>query len=531
MNDNVAPTAMPETTKKKMPSPIWLVPIFALLLAGAVAFNAASERGPLVEIRFKSASGIEAEKTHVRFKDLVVGEVESVELSDDLEEVIVHARLEKSMASFLGDTTQFWVVSARVTGTQVSGLNTILSGSYIEMNRNGEPSRRKREFLGLEVPPLTELGTPGKRVTLNSDRGGALSVGSLVYYRQLPAGRIESRELSDDGREITFTAFIDAPYDKFISSETRFWNVSGFTVEAGSDGFAVNVESMAALLSGGVAFGPIDDRIGDPVADGAAFTLFPNLNTAEESLFSSGGEASYLYTVEFSEAIGGLRSGAPILYEGITVGRVVDVVVDADPLSPGPPRLYAVLRIEPSRLTNDEIDDGTFALIMDRLVASGLRMQLGVSNLLSGALNVNMVVIPDAELAAIDLEAKPYPAFPTAPSEIAAIARDVEDIIASLATLPLEDLVVSATSLLQETERLVSSPSIAALPQDVSELARTLTALTAQAEGALLGLSPDSELYLELTAATSELRDAATAIARLAERLEQQPNAIITGRN
>jgi len=531
MTDNAAPMATPETTTRKTPSPIWLVPILALLLAGTVAFNAISERGPLVEIRFKSASGIEAEKTHVRFKDLVVGEVESVELSEDLEEVVVHARLEKSMASFLGDTTQFWVVSARVTGTQVSGLNTLLSGSYIEMNRTGEPTRRKREFDGLDSPPLTELGTPGKRVTLNSDRGGALSVGSLVYYKQLPAGRIESRELSDDGREVTFAAFIDAPFDKFISSETRFWNVSGFAVEAGSDGLAVRVESMAALLSGGVAFGPIDDRIGDPVADGAAFTLFPSRDTAEESLFSSGGQASYLYTVEFSEAIGGLKSGAPILYEGITVGRVVDVVVEADPRSSGPPRLYAVLRIEPSRLTSEEIDAETFAQIMDRLVASGLRMQLGVSSLLSGALNVNMVILPDAEPATIDLDAKPYPALPAAPSEIAAIAREVEDIIASLASLPLEDLVVSATSLLQETERLVSSPSVAALPQDMSELARTITALSMQAEGAVLGLSPDSELYLELTAATSELRDAATAIARLAERLEQQPNALITGRN
>ncbi|MEO1421256.1 MAG: MlaD family protein, partial [Pseudomonadota bacterium] len=493
MNDHTAPEATPQTTKRKMPSPIWLVPIFALLLAGSVAFTAVSERGPLVEIRFKSASGIEAGKTHVRFKDLVVGEVESVELSEDLAEVIVHARLEKSMSSFLGDTTQFWVVSARVTGTQVSGLNTLLSGSYIAMNKSGEANSKKRQFTGLEAPPLTEPGTPGRRVTLTSERGGALNVGSLVYYRQLPAGRIESRELSNDGRNITFTAFIDKPFDTFITSETRFWNVSGFTVEADADGFAVKVESMAALLSGGVAFRQIDDKIGSPLAGGATFTLFPDRDSAAESLFNSGDQLSFLYTVEFSEAIGGLKPGAPIQYEGITVGRVADVVVEADPLSPGPPRIYAVIRIEPSRLTKDEIDAETFSTIMNRLVASGLRMQLGVSNLLSGALNVNMVIIPDAEEARIDLDAQPYPAFPTAPSEVEAIARDVQEIVASLAALPLDDLVVSATSLLQETERLVSSPSVAALPQDVAELARTLTALSAQAEGTLLGLSPDSE--------------------------------------
>ncbi|MEE4210427.1 MAG: MlaD family protein, partial [Parvularcula sp.] len=313
MTDRVAPTAAPESTERKLPAPIWLVPILALLLAGVVAFNAASERGPLVEIRFKSASGIEAGKTHVRFKDLIVGEVESVELSENLDEVIVHARLDKSMASFLGDTTEFWVVSARVTGTQVSGLNTLLSGSYIAMNRTGDATRRQREFIGLEQPPLTEPGTPGRRVTLISERGGALSVGSMVYYRQIPAGRVESRTLSEDGREVTFTAFIDEPFDAFVTSETRFWNVSGFTVEAGANGLAVKVESMAALLSGGVAFGPIDERIGDPVGDDAVFTLFPNRDSAEESLFSAGGQTAFLYTVEFSEAIGGLKPGAPIL--------------------------------------------------------------------------------------------------------------------------------------------------------------------------------------------------------------------------
>ena len=531
MTEPVAPLAPKSSSKTKLPSPIWLVPIFAAILAGAVAYNSITQRGPLVEIRFSAASGVQAEKTFVKHKDVVVGEVEKVELSDDLEHVVVHARLDKSMAPYVGDTTQFWIVSARVSRAQVSGLDTLLSGAYIEMDWTEVPTRKVREIEGLEAPPLTELGTPGRRVTLVSDRGGALNVGSTLYYRQLPAGRVESRELSEDGRRVTFTAFIDAPYDRFVNSETRFWNVSGLEIEAGASGLSVNVESLAALLSGGAAFGAFEDRLGGPLGEEASFTLFPSRRDAEESLFSSEGQVAFQYVVEFTEAIGGLKPGAPVQYEGITVGRVVDVVVDVDPTVIGPPRIYAIVRLEPSRLTKDEIIPAEFLETMDALVSVGLRMQLTVGNILSGSLALQMAILPDAEPATIDYDAEPYPMFPTAPSEITAIARNVEEVIASLASLPLEDLVLAATSLLQETEALVSSPSVAALPSDVAELARVLTVLSQEAEGTLQGLNPDSPLYIELTAATAELRLAAASIARLAERLEEQPNSLITGRN
>ncbi|MEL6365544.1 MAG: MlaD family protein [Pseudomonadota bacterium] len=532
MADRDIPEAPTTAAKPRRPSPIWLVPIFAAVLAGAVAFNAASEQGPLVEIRFRSAGGVEAGKTHVRYKDVVVGEVEEVSFSDDLEHVVVHARLDKSMAPYVGDTTQFWIVSARVNGAQISGLNTLLSGAYLEMDWTEKPSRRLRVIDGLASPPLTEPGTPGRRVTLVSDRGGALSVGSEVSYKQLPAGRIETRELSEDGRTVTFTAFITAPYDNFLTTESRFWNVSGLDIEAGSEGLLVNVESLSALVSGGVAFGDLDDRVGEPIEeDGVSFSVFPNQGAARESLFKFEGQEQFRFIVEFSESVGGLKAGAPIQFEGITIGRVVDVVAEVDREVVGPPRVYAVLQLEPNRLTKDAVDPDEFKLVLNALVASGMRLQLVMGNPLSGSLSVQMIQVPDAEPAAVDFSVEPYPALPTAPSEITALARNVEDLLASLAGLPLNDLVLAATALLQQTERLLSDPSMTALPGEVSELAQVLAAFSLQAEGTLQGLTPDSELYIELTAATAELRDAARSVARLAERLEEQPNSLITGRN
>lgn len=526
------PEADKSISKPNRPSVIWLVPVFAALLAAIVAYNARQELGPLVEIRFATAGGVKAHDTTIRYKDVVVGEVEEVSFSEDLNEVVVHARLEKSMAPHIGETTRFWIVSARVDGTQVSGLNTLLSGSYIEMDWVGQPTERVREFTALPNPPLTKPGTPGRRVTLISENGGSLNVGSEILYRQLSAGRIESRDLSADGQQVVFTAFVDAPFDEYLTPQTRFWNVSGFDVSTGANGVSLNVESLSALVSGGIAFGTLNGLSGETVdRDGATYSIFANRFDAEESFFQFEGQEEFRYKVAFSEPIGGLQPGAPITFEGITVGRVVDVVVEVDRSIIGPPSLYAIVQFDPGRLTDDEVDPAEFRQLIAGLVDLGMRVQLVSGNLLTGSLSMRLTIFDDAEPAVVDFTKEPYPSLPTAASEITALTRNFEDLLASLAQLPLEELILTATQLLRSGEMLLSDPSVKALPEDVALLAKAITSLSTDAQATLQGLSPDSRLYLELTEATHELENAARSISRLADRLEEQPNSLITGRN
>ncbi|MCG8441347.1 MAG: MlaD family protein, partial [Caulobacterales bacterium] len=512
---------------------------------GAVAWQSLNARGPSVEIRFESAEGVRAGRTQIRHKDVVVGEVEEVTLTEDLNAVIVKARLEKEMAAYLGETTQFWIVSARIDGSQVSGLGTLLSGSYIEVDWSGDPGQRRRSFEGLTAPPLTEPGAPGRRVTLRSDRGGGLNVGSTVYFRQLPVGRVESRRLSDDARHVVFDAFIDAPFHEQISAATRFWNVSGFDVTAGADGFTVNVESVDAFLSGGVAFEEISADIADPLTeDGAEFRIFASRAAAEESLFQDEGDEGYRFIAEFGESVRGLRAGAPIEFDGIRVGEVLDVAVEAIEDGEGELRIYAILQFQPSRLGLHDLPPAELRAAFDSMVARGMRLQLASGNLLTGALMVRVVEEADPEPAAIDFAAAPYPALPTGPSDTAALPRDVETLVNNLATLPMEDLVVAATSLLRNADEVVSVLAENGAPEALAEAARNLdtasedlpalvaglNALSGSADLALAGLGPDSEMYSELTAAARDLRLAARSIAELAERLEEQPNSLITGR-
>lgn len=526
-----APVAGTERRRSR-PSVIWLVPCFAALLGILVAVQSASQRGPLIEIHFATAGGVEAGETHIRYKELVVGEVERVDLSEDLLGVVVYARLEKEMAEYIGDTTEFWIVSAQISGTQIRGLNTLLSGSYIEMDFSGEPEVKKRVFQGLEDPPLTDPGTPGRRIKLVSKRGAGMAVGTTINYRQIPVGKVESRELSLDGMTVQSTAFISAPYDAFITTESRFWNVSGFRVGTTSEGLSVHVDSLSSLISGGIAFAAITNKAGAAInEDGHQFFVYANESEALESQFALDDQEGFRFITRFSEPAGGLKAGAPVSFAGITVGRVVDTVADIDRSVVGPPEIYSIIQLQPSRLTQEEVSEEEFRTVLAELVQRGLRAQLSMTNPLTGALSVRLALLPDQDEATLYQGESLYPEIPTAPSGVAALTRNFEELMASLASLPLEDLIVAATELLNTGSEVLSDPELRALPGEIRTLARGLSAFAVRAELALEGLSPDSELYVELSTTIAELEASARAVGRLADRLEEQPNSLLVGRN
>ena len=224
-------------------SKVWIVPIVALCVAVLVVWQSMSEQGPLVEIRFQKGHGITAGKTEVRYADVVVGLVESISLSPDLSQVIVEARLERFMTPYLGETTQFWVVKADFSGAGVSGLGTLLSGAYIEAGWETQPTEMRREFEGLNRRPLTQPGSAGRHFELTAPTAGSVSIGAPVFYRNLPVGQIEAVSMKEDFSAVTFTAFVEAPYDQLLNDTTRFWNVSGFDIDAGFDGLRLHFNS------------------------------------------------------------------------------------------------------------------------------------------------------------------------------------------------------------------------------------------------------------------------------------------------
>jgi len=534
---------------------VWLLPLAAITFAAYVIWQSYVERGPLVEIRFEGAGGVTAGETRIRRNDVDVGTVEAVRLADDLNSVIVEARLDPQVAPYLDDNTRFWIVNARINTTEISGLGTLLSGAYIEVDWDEVEGEKKTEFEGLREPPLTKRGTPGLRVTLNANEAGYIYVGSPVFLRQIEVGRVERRRLSVDASQVLFDIFIEAPYHENVYPNTRFYGVSGVEAQVNSDGATVRVESIAALFTGGIAFENTVEAIESEsmTRNGARYKLYDNRSAARDSLFDDDDEDDerFRFIAEFTGSVKGLKQDAPIEYNGLRVGRVASVSIFLPEEPGGPSRAYAVLQFQPRRFGLGEITPEALLETLQRYVEKGLRVQVATGNLLTGSLIVKLVDKPDAPLSTIDLDATPYPALPTTQSNIEAVTADVETLVRNLAALPLDSLVSAATSLLQDAGNLVSNPDIQKLPDQLSaslasiataaqrvetasaDLPTMVTALTSasrNADDVLEGLSPDSEIYIELAAAARELRIAAKSIAAFAELLEENPNAVFTGR-
>jgi len=532
----------------------WLLPIAAVMFAAWILWETYTERGPLVRIKFDNAGGVTAGETRLRRNDVDVGTVEAVRLAEDLDSVIVEVRLDPQVSPYLDDNTRFWIVNARINTTEISGLGTLLSGSYIEVDWDDEIGERQTDFEGLSEPPLTKRGTPGLRLSLSADEAGYIYVGSPVFLRQLEVGQVERRRLSDDGNKVMFDIFIEAPFQKFVFPATRFFGVSGVEAKLGSDGASVRVESIAALFTGGIAFeNPSDVSDMEPVVTASAreFTLYDSRSAARDSFFDGDDDARFRYLAEFKGSVKGLRRDATIEYNGLRVGRVVDVKAGLPKEAGSEAIAVATLQFQPRRLGLGEISPEELQTKLASYVDSGLRVQLATGNLLTGSLIVKLVDIPDALPAEIDQSTSPYPTLPVIRSNVEAVTADVETLIKNLSELPLSSLVSAATDLLEDTRGLLNDPEISGLPSQLSAslesigraaskveiasnnlptMVSALTSASRNANDVLEGLSPDSEIYIELSAAVRELKLAAKSIAAFAELLEENPNAVFTGR-
>jgi len=531
----------------------WLLPVAAVLFALGVLWQSVAGRGPLVSIGFASAGGVTAGETRIRRNEVDVGTVEAVRLADDLNSVIIEARMDPLVAPYLNEAARFWIVNAQVNTTEISGLSTLLSGAYIEVDWDDTRGDRVDAFRGLEEAPLTRRYTAGRRVTVSADEAGYIVVGSPVFFRQIEVGRVERRRLSDDARQVLFDVFIEDPYQNFLHPESRFYNVTGLDGHLDADGVSVRVESIAAFFTGGMAFVNPDVLAGiEPLSDdGSRFTLHAGRRQALETFVQGEEDERFRYSAVFPGSVKGLKLGAPIEYAGLPVGRVTDVSLRM-PDTPGTlAEAVAVLQLQPRRLGIVDTDPERVTDELDTLVSRGLRAQLSTGNLLTGSLVVKLIDDDSAPQASLDRDARPYPVLPTTGSNVEAVTRDVEQLIAKLSELPLTELVETATGLLRDTRGLVGSPEVAALParlddslesiaatasrvqvaaEGLPDLVSALTRASRNADDVLDGLTPDSEIYIELSATVRELRQAARSIAGFAELLEDNPSAVFTGR-
>jgi len=508
---------------------IWLVPLVAVLIGGWLAVQAVLQKGPTITISFVTGEGLEAGKTKIKFKNVDIGVIESVAVSSDHKRVIATAEIAKQASNMLVDDTRFWVVRPRISGGTVSGLGTLLSGSFVGMDI-GSKTAARRDFVGLEAPPVFASGVPGREFVLKSEDMGSLDVGSPVFFRRLQVGQVTSYELDADGSGMTLHVFVNAPYDKYVMNDTRFWHASGIDVSLETTGVKINTESLVSILIGGLAFQSPPDGGSKTEADALhAFSLFRD----REEAMKRHDNIVDTYVMKFTESVRGLQVGAPLDFRGIVVGEVAAIYTNYDPVK----KEFSIpveVRIFPERFTSRYASGGKGGRIAgatdpkeftNYLVAHGLRGQLKTASLLTGQLYVSMEFFPTAAPAKVDWSTNP-PELPTVPGNLQGLQDSITSLVAKLNKIPFEGISSDLRKTLQDADALLKTLDTEVAPEARS----TLAAARATLDSANNALQPDSAVLQTTGDTMRELSRMAASFRALADYLERHPEALLRGK-
>lgn len=543
----VAPHALPEAevAVRSGPSLVWLIPLVALAIAGWLAFKAYSEKGPTIHIEFNTAAGLAAGKTEVKFKDVAIGKVTGIDVTQDLTGVRVTAELVAGAERYLTEGTRFWVERPRVTASQVSGLETLLSGAYIAMdpvNRGDEA----RTFLGLEQPPLFTTAEAGKQFVLRAPTLGSLNIGSPVYYRDIQVGQVVGHDLDVEGRAVTIRIFVSAPHDALVDTNTRFWNASGVDFSLTAAGVTIGTQSLLSVLIGGVAFDNPEtlEAAGRPATEGDVFPLYASRAEAHEKTYLHK-ERFLLY---FGGSVRGLSVGAPVELRGIKIGQVLDIQLQLN-ADTAAFQIPVLVEVEPERIVvvGDESDLGASNAV-DRLVERGLRAQLKSGSLITGQRYVELDFHPTDGPQTV-WQGKDFRIFPTVPAELDAIADKANAILDTVAALPLaqigndlRDAVGGAKAVLASRELMdvvkeldltlkEARQVLAGVDREVMpKLAAALDEVRGTLKSADGLVAPDSATATELRRMMQDLSAAARSVRGVADYLDRHPEALIQGK-
>ncbi len=528
-----ASAAAPRGRRRRL-SWIWLVPAVAVLGGLLLVLHAWLSAGPTATIAFRTAESLEAGKTQVRFKEVVVGVVERVALNADRSGVLATIRLNEDAADLLRDGTAFWVVRPRLTLNGVSGLGTLLSGAYIGVDpagprKDGAHAAARSAFTGLETPPQVAQDRSGKRYGLRANDLGSLEIGSPVYYRRVAVGEVIGYKLDSGGSGVTVEVFVDAPYDAYVNAGTRFWNAGGIDFTVDSRGLKVRSQSLLSVAIGGMAFETFDARERPPAPPGTAFALFPN----EEAARAQPDGEPLRIRMRFDQSVRGLAVGAPIDAFGATLGQVDAIGLEFDNAAG---LFYAVVSatVYPERLGRQTLGDvreytgpdlsRPSGRLLTALVERGLRAQLRIGNLLTGQLYVALAVFPDAPPATFKMEEIPF--LPTVPNNLDQLQQQISRIMTRLDKVPFDTIGVELGGLLRATSSLVRrldtqlAPAAQALLRDAG---RSLAAVGNM-------LQPDGTLVGDADVAARELGRAARSLRDLSNYLQTRPEAVLRGR-
>jgi paraquat-inducible protein B len=559
MSNLAEPPAVARATARRTRriSIIWIIPLVAAAIGLWLAWDTWSQEGPTIRVSFDSAEGLQPGQSQLKFKDIVFGTVKSLDLAPDHNHVVVTIATTRQAEPLLVHRTVFWVVKPRLFAGAISGLQTLFSGSYVGMLPAAKSGEAQRDFTGLEDPPILEAHIPGRIFFLKASRLGSISLGSPIFYRGLQVGEVLGWDIADMARYVTIHAFVRAPYDSYVHDNTRFWNASGLSVQLAGSGLKLEVESLRALLLGGIAFNTPrpEAHLAGISNEDHVFPLFADLEAAESASYTTKIPAvSY-----FPGSISGLAEGSPVTIHGLVVGHVTGVRLVFDKAKDA---VLAPVRyeVEPERVVG--VGVRVFkdpAQAVEALLQKGLRATVQSTSLITGQQQVALDFVPDAPPAKLKIEDGDF-VLPTAPGGgFAGLQASANDLLDKVNQIPFDQIGKNLDGILKSVNDLTNGPRmkealvrLAATIASVQQLTRNVDAGTAPAMKQLpqmaaqlqktvnnankLLLSLDSgygdntRFNREMERLLAQTNDAVASIRALADLLARHPEALIKGR-
>jgi paraquat-inducible protein B len=498
---------------------VWIVPIVAALAGAWVAVTRILAEGPEIRIVFRSADGLEAGKTKIEYNGVEIGIVTTIRLSDDHKSVITTAKMAPETEGFLVEDTRFWVVRPRVSGANITGLGTLISGAYVTMEI-GKSANKRRAFVALDTPPVVTRDVAGRFFNLTTTDLGSVDSGTPLFYRRLQVGEVASYELAKDGLSLNVRAFVKAPYDQYVTTDTRFWHASGIDVSLSAEGLSVQTQSALSVLIGGIAFenaptGPV------PAAadEDTTFTLFANRTEA----FRPAARNPENFKLVFKQSVRGLAVGAPVEFRGIPLGEVVaiDAQIDAETMQISAPVTIVMdsqrLGVEIEHLEPGADFDTARRKLIDSLVAHGVRAQLQSGSLLTGAKFVALDFFPDTPPEVVDWSQRPVQ-LPTAPAELEVLEASVASIVKKVDSIPFKAIGDDLHRTILELDRTLETAG------------GTLDSGRGTLDSANLAIKPAAGVGPQLMSTLEEVSRAARSLRTLMDYLERHPEALLRGK-
>ena len=503
---------------------VWIIPIIAALIAGYLGYRTLTERGPLLIVTFDTADGLSAGQTQLEYKSLPLGTVETMEFGKNHKYVIVKIRMTSTGEPFMTSHARFWVVRPNISAAGISGLSTLVSGSYITLDPGPPGGRYQKEFTGLEEPPGVRSDQPGSTFILKANEIGSLDSGSPVFYRDVTVGEVLGYSIGNGVGPVKIDIFINSPYDKLVRQQSHFWNSSGITVSLKGGAFHVVVQSLQAVVSGGVTFDlPPQALDSPPSPDNTIFPLYDTMDDAQAAGYS----VKVPLVTYFQSSVSGLQPGAPVNVLGLQVGQVTEVKLVFDPIG-HTVKVRVAMELQPERLFRDRVvTPSMIPGVVQGMVNKGLRAELDTASYVTGQQVIALTIVPNAKPITVTKEGDAY-VLPSDPGALGAIIASLGSFSDKLNKLPLDKLVGNLNALLVTTNHTVATAHI---QQTLAALSDTLKTANTSLAGLRQNYGADSDFQRNLELLMDQANRTLRSVDLLTAYLNRNPSALLLGRS